>query len=52
MPPPLKYTPALAFDGLQLRHSFFPPKPLDVKMPLQSIGHYRKSTFDSFSERI
>ena len=23
MPPPLKYAPALAFDGLQLRHSFF-----------------------------
>ena len=41
-----------AIDGLQLRHSFFPPKRLDVKMPLQSIGRYRKSTYNSFSGHI
>ena len=39
-------------DGLQLRHSFFPPKQLDVKMPLQSMGRYRKSTYNSFSGHI
>ena len=39
-------------DGLQLRHSFFPPKRLDVKMPLQSIGRYRKSTYNSVSGHI
>ena len=47
-----KSTVPTAIDGLQLRHSFFPPKSLDVKMPLQSIGRKRKSTFNSFSERI
>ena len=35
--------------GLQLRHSFFPPKRLDVKTPLQSIGRYRKSMYNSLS---
>ena len=35
----------MSIDGLQLRHSFFPPKRLDVKTPLQSIGRYRKSTY-------
>ena len=44
--------PRTAIDGLQLRHSFFPPKRLDIKMPLQSIGRYRKSTYNSFSGRI
>ena len=39
-------------DGLQLRHSFFPPKRLDVKTPLQSIGSYRKSSYNSFSGHI
>ena len=39
-------------DGLQLRHSFFPPKRLDVKTPLQSIGRHRKSMHNSFSEHI
>ena len=39
-------------DGLQLRHSFFPPKRLDVKTLLQSIGSYRKSTYNSFSGHI
>ena len=41
-----------SIDGLQLRHSFFPPKRLDVKTPLQSIGRYRKSMHNSFSEHI
>ena len=39
-------------DGLQVRHYFFPPKRLDVKIPLQSIGRYRKSTYNSFSGHI
>ena len=42
----------IGIDGLQLRHSLFPPKRLDVKMPLQSIGRYRKSTYNSFSGHI
>ena len=25
-------------DGLQLRHSFFPPKRLDVKTPYKALG--------------
>ena len=33
-------------DGLQLRHSFFPPKRLDVKTPLQSIERYLKSMYN------
>ena len=39
-------------DGLQLRHSFFPPKRLDVKTPLQSIGRYRRSMHNSFSGHV
>ena len=39
-------------NGLQLRHSFFQPKRLDVKTPLQSIGRYRKATYNSFSGHI
>ena len=41
-----------AVGGLQLRHSLFPPKPIDVKMRLQSVGRYRQSMFNSFSEHI
>ena len=39
-------------DGLQLRHSFFPPKRLDVKTPLQNIGRYLKSMYNSFSGNV
>ena len=46
------YLHFLTIDGLQLRHSFFSPKRLDVKTPLQSIGRYRKSMHNSFSEHI
>ena len=46
------YSSSTRIDGLQLRHSFFPPKQLDVKTPLQSIGRYRKSTYNSFSGHI
>ena len=41
-----------SIDGLQQRHSFFPPKRSDVKTPLQSIGRYRKLMHNSFSEHI
>ena len=39
-------------DGLLLLYSFFPPKRLNVKTPLQSIGRYPKLTFNSFSGHI
>ena len=46
------HPPMLKIDGLQLRHTFFPPKRLDVKTPLQSIGRYRKPTYNSYSGHI
>ena len=42
----------IRIDGLQLRHSFFPPERLDVKMLLRSIGRCCKSTYNSFSGYI
>ena len=38
--------------GLQLRHSFFPPKRLDVKTPLKNIGRYLKAMYNSFSGNV
>ena len=47
-----RYRKESTIDGLQLRHSFFPPKRLDVKTPLQTIGRYRKSMYNSFSGHV
>ena len=41
-----------SIDVLQLHRSFLPPKRLDVKTPLQSIGRYCKSMFISFSGHV